>query len=130
MITSSLTHCKTDIEMSRKYLCVHRHIKRGTDIWLQFKQDWVHKRGIERVLTGKLAFSKTGNIGRKKLILLNIPFVLYNNYVHPGVGGWGGGFGHIIFTFSGVPASHLVSRHFRQQFLSYLYQIWHAGLLG
>ena len=28
------------------------------------------------------------------------------------------------------PASHLVSRHFRQQFLSYLYQIWHAGLLG
>ena len=43
---------------------------------------------------------------------------------------WGGG--HIIFAFSAVrrPASHLVSRHFRQQFLSYLYQIWHAGLLG
>ena len=42
------------------------------------------------------------------------------------------GGGHIIFAFSGVrcPASHLVSRHFRQQFLSYLYQIWHAGLLG
>ena len=31
------------------------------------------------MLTGKLAFSKTGNIGRKKLILLNIPFALYNN---------------------------------------------------
>ena len=28
------------------------------------------------------------------------------------------------------PPSHLVSRHFRQQFLSYVYQIWHAGLLG
>ena len=28
------------------------------------------------------------------------------------------------------PPSHLISRHFRQQFLSYLYQIWHAGLLG
>ena len=48
---------------------------------------------------------------------------------------WGGG--HIIFAFSAVcrpasrrPASHLVSRHFRQYFLSYLYQIWHAGLLG
>ena len=42
------------------------------------------------------------------------------------------GGGHITFAFSGVrrPASHLVSRHFRQQFLSYLYQIWHAGLLG
>ena len=49
------------------------------------------------------------------------------------------GGGHIIFAFSAVrrppsavrrPASHLVSRHFRQQFLSYLYQIWHAGLLG
>ena len=26
--------------------------------------------------------------------------------------------------------SHLVSRHFRHQFLSYLYQIWYAGLLG
>ena len=40
--------------------------------------------------------------------------------------------GHIIFAFSAVrrPPSHLVSRHFRQQFLSYLYQIWHAGLLG
>ena len=39
---------------------------------------------------------------------------------------------YIIFAFSAVrhPASHLVSRHFRQQFLSYLYQIWHAGLLG
>ena len=36
------------------------------------------------------------------------------NYVHP----------------LGRPASYLVSRHFRQQFLSYLYQIWHAGLLG
>ena len=34
---------------------------------------------------------------------------------------------HIKFHFY---ASHLVSRHFRQQFLSYLYQIWHAGLLG
>ena len=47
-------------------------------------------------------------------------------YVHPTGGG------HIIFAFSAVhrPASHLVSRHFRQQFLSYLYQIWHAGLLG
>ena len=42
------------------------------------------------------------------------------------------GGGHIIFAFSAVqrPASHLVSRHFRQQFFSYLYQIWHAGLLG
>ena len=42
------------------------------------------------------------------------------------------GGGHIIFAFSAIqrPASHLVSRHFRQQFLSYLYQIWHAGLLG
>ena len=42
------------------------------------------------------------------------------------------GGGHIIFAFSAVcrPPSHLVSRHFRQQFLSYLYQIWHAGLLG
>ena len=42
------------------------------------------------------------------------------------------GGGHIIFAFSAVqrPASHLVSRHFRQQFLSYLYQIGHAGLLG
>ena len=42
------------------------------------------------------------------------------------------GGGHIIFAFSAVwrPASHLVSRHFRHQFLSYLYQIWHAGLLG
>ena len=48
------------------------------------------------------------------------------NYVHP-LGGW-----HIIFAFSAVrrPPSHLVSRHFRQQFLSYLYPIWHAGLLG
>ena len=42
------------------------------------------------------------------------------------------GGGHIIFAFSAVRrlASHLVSRHFRQQFLSYLYQIWHTGLLG
>ena len=42
------------------------------------------------------------------------------------------GGGHIIFAFSTVrrPASQLVSIHFRQQFLSYLYQIWHAGLLG
>ena len=39
------------------------------------------------------------------------------------------GGGHIIFAFSAV-RRHLVSRHFRQQFLSYLYQIWHAGLLG
>ena len=34
------------------------------------------------------------------------------------------------FCFFRRPASHLVSRHFRQQFLSYLYQIWHAVLLG
>ena len=46
------------------------------------------------------------------------------NYVHP-TGGW-----TYYFCFVRRPASHLVSRHFRQQFLSYLYQIWHAGLLG
>ena len=47
------------------------------------------------------------------------------------------GGGHIIFAFSAVrrPASHLVSRHFRQQFLSYLYQIgmqvyWVNSLYG
>ena len=45
-------------------------------------------------------------------------------YVHP-TGGW-----TYYFCFFRRPASHLVSRHFRQQFLSYLYQIWHAGLLG
>ena len=45
-------------------------------------------------------------------------------YVHP-LGGW-----TYYFCFFRRPASHLVSRHFRQQFLSYLYQIWHAGLLG
>ena len=45
-------------------------------------------------------------------------------YVHP-TGGW-----TYYFCFFRHPASHLVSRHFRQQFLSYLYQIWHAGLLG
>ena len=52
--------------------------------------------------------------------------LLVGIYVHP-LGG-----GHIIFAFSTVrrPASQLVSIHFRQQFLSYLYQIWHAGLLG
>ena len=42
-------------------------------------------------------------------------------YVHP-TGGW-----TYYFCFFRRPASHLVSRHFRQQFLSYLYQIWHAG---
>ena len=46
------------------------------------------------------------------------------NYVHP-TGGW-----TYYFCFFRRPVSHLVSRHFRQQFLSYLYQIWHAGLLG
>ena len=59
---------------------------------------------------------------------VQLPFtvLLYStfpdNYVHP-LGG-----GHIIFAFSTVrrPVSHLVSRHFRQQFLSYLYKIWHA----
>ena len=44
-------------------------------------------------------------------------------YVHP-TGGW-----TYYFCFFRRPVSHLVSRHFRQQFLSYLYQIWHAGLL-
>ena len=34
------------------------------------------------------------------------------------------------FCFFRRPPSHLVSRHFRQQFLSYNNQIWHAGLLG
>ena len=43
------------------------------------------------------------------------------------------GGGHIIFAFSAVrrpvsgvqrPASHLVSRHFRQQFLSYLNSLY------
>ena len=70
------------------------------------------------------------------LLLLQVCYVLgftagsqkseWHNYVHP-LGG-----GHIIFAFPAVhrPPSHLVSRHFRQQFLSYLYQIWHAGLLG
>ena len=43
----------------------------------------------------------------------------------PPTGGW-----TYYFCFFRRPASHLVSRHFRQQFLSYLYQIWHAGLLG
>ena len=43
----------------------------------------------------------------------------------PRWGGW-----TYYFCFFHRPPSHLVSRHFRQQFLSYLYQIWHAGLLG
>ena len=43
----------------------------------------------------------------------------------PPTGGW-----TYYFCFFRRPASHLVSRHFRQQFLSYRYQIWHAGLLG
>ena len=47
-----------------------------------------------------------------------------DNYVHP-AGGW-----TYYFCFFRRPASHLVSRHFRQQFSSYLYQILHAGLLG
>ena len=49
------------------------------------------------------------------------------------------GGGHIIFAFSAVrrpasavcrPASHLVSGHFKQGFLTDLYQIWHGGILG
>ena len=45
---------------------------------------------------------------------------------------WGVDILFLLFPPSAIrrPASHLVSRHFRQQFLSYLYQIWHAGLLG
>ena len=40
----------------------------------------------------------------------------------PPTGGW-----TYYFCFFRHPD---ISRHFRQQFLSYLYQIWHAGLLG
>ena len=51
-------------------------------------------------------------------------WIFLHYYVHP-TGGW-----TYYFCFFRDPASHLVSRHFRQQFLSYLYQIWRAGLLG
>ena len=42
------------------------------------------------------------------------------------------GGGHIIFAFSGVrrPLSHFVSSHFKENYLSYLYQIWYGCLLG
>ena len=45
---------------------------------------------------------------------------------------WGVDILFLLFPPSAVRrlVSHLVSRHFRQQFLSYLYQIWHTGLLG
>ena len=45
-----------------------------------------------------------------------------NYYVHP-LGG-----GHIIFAFSAVRRPGVTLGF--QTFLSYLYQIWHAGLLG
>ena len=40
--------------------------------------------------------------------------------------------GRIIFTFSGVrrPSSHLVTGHFKEKYLSYLYHIWYWCLLG
>ena len=40
-------------------------------------------------------------------------------YVHPTGGG------HIIFFYPGIrrPLSHLVSGHFKEKYLSYLYQI-------
>ena len=74
---------------------------------------------------GHLCLSSNGSSGTGGHQTLG-PRSSPTHYVHP----LGGG-GHIIFAFSAVwrPASHLVSRHFRQQFLSYLYQIWHAGLL-
>ena len=41
------------------------------------------------------------------------------------------GGGHIIFAFSAVwRPSHLVSGHFKEKYLSYLYQIWYGCLLG
>ena len=41
---------------------------------------------------------------------------------------WGG---HIIFALSGVcRPSRLVSGHFKEKYLSYLYQIWYGYLLG
>ena len=40
------------------------------------------------------------------------------------------GGGHIIFAFSGVRRHTWFPDILRQQFLSYLYQIWQAGLLG
>ena len=38
---------------------------------------------------------------------------------------WGGNF---IFAFSGIrrPLSHLVSGHFKEKYLSYLYQVWYG----
>ena len=40
------------------------------------------------------------------------------------------GGGHIIFAFSGVRRpSGLVSGHFKEKYLSYLYQIWYGCLL-
>ena len=41
------------------------------------------------------------------------------------------GGGHIIFAFSSVRRpSRLVSGHFKEKHLSYVYQIWYGCLLG
>ena len=41
------------------------------------------------------------------------------------------GGGHIIFAFSGIRRpSCLVSGHFKEKYLSYVYQIWYGCLLG
>ena len=82
------------------------------------------KRGYEEVCWYMDFWNKTVFIQHRALTCLSksLAHILQRELCPPH---WG-----VDILFSLFPASHLVSRHFRQQFLSYLYQIWHAGLLG